>query len=209
MQVQFHELEQLGDQDNLVRRAATFAREIALLNRNTDRFGKPHVGVELVTDRLEDVYDFRPNIDRESADYPDRFVGTCWTGSHHHGATAIWLNRYGGAQRNHEIRPYNDVVETYAHELSHAFTRGQHGQTFRRMFALLYPHVAEAFGVDWKWYTVYDIIAKYGRQGASQRPVSNPYGITPTGLRWDEEFDGHRGASLRMMQRVKSNHLVL
>jgi hypothetical protein len=191
----------------LLARAAEFARQVARLNRNTNRLGDPHVPVGLITDDLEDVYAFR-KVDREPPNYPVKFVGTCWTGDRHLGATMIWINPFaaGGSPRTHSM-----LVETLSHELAHAFTRGKHGFTFRRMYALLSPHVYEAFGVTHHWYHVYDMITRYGRSHDTYRVNAESLADAwvTRDQRYDEEHAKHKAASLRMSSRLTRERVVL
>ena len=188
MEIQFHTLTL---DHELVARAAEFTRQVALLNRNRDRLGDQHVPVSLVTDRLDDVYEFRPNVDREPPGYGDKFVGTCWQGDKYQGLTAIWLNPFTPKM---SLRPHHHVVETLSHELAHAFTRGRHGFTFRRMYALISPHVYEAFGADFDWWFIHDIISRYSYKGSVGRY---------------DEFHLHKAASLRMSSRLVRASVVL
>lgn len=197
----------VGLDHELLARAAEFTRQVALLNRNTNSLGDQHLPVGLITDDLENIYAFR-KVKREALDYPVKFVGTCWTGNRHLGATMIWINPFTawGSLRSHSM-----IVETLSHELAHAFTRGQHGFTFRRMYALISPHVYAAFGVEYKWYLVHDMVARYGRQYDSHRPNADIYTdawVTPN-ERWNEEYDQHKRASLRMMSRLERERVVL
>jgi len=173
--------------------AAELTRQIALLNRNHDRFGDQHVPVGLITDDLHEVYSFRSTITPQAnpTDYADRFVGTCWTGDRYHGTTAIWLNPYTafGARRSRRL-----LVETFSHELAHAFTRGGHGFTFRRMYALVSPHVYATFGERHEWDDVSDIVHRYSIKNRTGRC---------------DEYLAHRIASQRMMNRLARRRVVL
>jgi len=188
MEIQFHTLTL---DHELLARAVEFTRQVALLNRNRDRLGDQHVPVSFITDSLNDVYMFRPNITHEPAGYADKFVGTCWQGDRYHGATVIWINPFNAWGT---IRPHKHLVETLSHELAHAFTRGKHGFTFRRMYALISPHVYAAFEVEHEWYYIFDIIERYTHKGSS--------GI-------DQEYDLHKAASLRMMSRLMRASVIL
>lgn len=205
MKVQLHEL----DLDTeLITRAAEFTRRVALLNRNRDRLGREHVPVGLVTDRLDDVYAFRSNVKREKPDYARRFVGTCWQGSTSVSEpTVIWLNHLDVTMPRRSL----DVVETFVHELAHAFTRGKHGWTFRRMYALVAPHIFTAFGEVYDFDRVRTLVIRYGRQGDTYRPSADyAYGEWVSSWdRRDEECEKHRDASLRMTKRLTRANVVL
>lgn len=206
MEISFHTLTL---DHELLTRAAEFSRQIALLNRNTDRLGDPHLPVGLVTDDLEDVYAFRAfPVKREPPDYPVRFVGTCWTGDRHLGPTMIWLNPFTACGTP---RLRSHLVETLAHELAHAFTRGKHGFTFRRMYALISPHIYAAFGVEHRWYHVHDMVTRYARSHTTYR--TNAESLADAWVthdeRCDKEHDKHKAASLRMSSRLTRERVVL
>lgn len=205
MDIQLHTL--TLDHD-LLTRAAEFTRQVALLNRNHNNFGEPHRPIALVTDSLADIYAFRPDITVEPDDYPRRFVGTCWTGAKTQGPV-IWLNPFTGWG---SLRSHSKLVETVSHELAHAFTRGKHGFTFRRMYALISPHIYAAFDVDHQWEYVLDIVERYGRNHGTIRSnagVSAEACWVHPRYRWNEEYAMHKQASLRMMTRLVRHSIHL
>lgn len=205
MDIQLHIL--TLDHD-LLTRAAEFSRQVALLNRNRNYLGEQHRPVALITDSLDDIYTSRPDITVESDDYIRRFVGTCWTGTKTHGPV-IWLNPFTAWG---SLRSHSELVETVSHEFAHAFTRGKHGFTFRRMYALISPHIYAAFDVDHKWVNVLDIVEKYGRAVETYRTgvaASAEARWVDPHYRWAEEYGMHKQASLRMMTRLVRHSIHL
>lgn len=191
----------------LVQRAAVFATRVAVLNRNRNYLGEPHQPVTLVTDSFTEIITERPDLGDQS-DPRDKFIGMCWSGSVRWGPTVIWLNHE--TPHLHTPRSFEQCVETLIHELAHASTARHHGWTFRRMYALLAPHVFELFGsvnapelrvakrVD-------DLIHRYQRRHITQRATGSYAQFTDYFDRWDrgtDERSRHMAASERMRERL-------
>lgn len=183
----------------LVRRSAAFAAGVALLNRNRNFLGEVHQPVTLVTDRLDLITETRASC--TFFENQATFLGTCWSGSYSQGGSLIWLNH---RHDNDVIRGRAGLVNTLVHELAHAYTRGKHGWTFRRMFALLQPRLYELFDVYYKTEHLRDLIARYQSNHITERSGGDAYAYTFVDKwdRRDEEFAAHMAASARLERRL-------
>lgn len=193
------EFRQVSLEPDLVRRAAAFAAAVALLNRNRNYCGQIHAPVTLVTDDLTLVTAAR-TVDLFANQ--SSLLGTCWAGSEKHGGTLIWLNHVHPVMN--VTRGTRGLVETLVHELAHAYTQGKHGWTFRRMYALLQPHICELFDVYRRADDVREVIYKYQREHLTERDTeSDGYRLINRYDRADEEFTRHMVACRRMEKRLQ------
>lgn len=184
----------------LIQRAAVFAAAVAVLNRNRNYLGEVHAPVTLVTDRLPLIKETRSSCNFSKKQ--ETYYGTCWCGSDYHGGTLIWINH-----RNADLgvpRSRSSVIETLIHELAHAYTVGKHSWTFRRMYALLRPHITELFGEVDRPYDVKVLIKRYQRTHSTERTTGaySNYLIDSFDRR-DEEYAKHQAACDRMTKRLR------
>lgn len=192
----------------LIQRATVFASRVGELNRNRNYVGEPHQPVTLVTDKFTEITVERPDLLDHSTDPFGKFVGMCWSGSDRWGPTVIWLSHI-----NTQLlvpRSFEQHVETLLHELAHAYTARHHDWTFRRMYALLAPHIFELFGsrnADEHRISnrVDELIARYQRRHITTRSTGSHGQYTDYVDRWDratEERSKHMTASNRMRDRL-------
>lgn len=125
------------------RRVEDHVRNVVMLCRDVARWNRNQTwsrGLTLIT---SDVDEFnRCSV----APISDRFWGY-W--AYNHGLPRIYVRR----------QPlHRDELRTLGHELAHAFARGSHGATWRRLCVLLTPLVFEAYGLDGDEDVVDDVV---------------------------------------------------
>lgn len=117
----------------LVTRCVELVRGITRWNRNTT--SENHV--VCVSDDRDIVRKYLSVAQRDHADKSGDWTvhGTTWGrwGDKPLDSQIIWINPNHNSAENY--------VNTFAHELAHAFTRTSHGWTWRRMFVMSYPLV--------------------------------------------------------------------
>lgn len=188
---------------DLVQRAAAFTAAVALLNRNRNHLGEVHAPVVLVTDQLDRVKETR--LSCTFYKNQSELLGTCWNGSSYHGGTLIWLNHVNHISPTVQmVRTRPGLVETLTHELAHAHTRGKHGWTFRRMYALVAPHIFPLFGEQWTADHLVNLIRRYQSDNLSERGVSSAaYEVFSCFERRYEEVEKHLIAAKRLVKRLR------
>ena len=122
-------------------------------------------------------------------------LGTCWV-PYDRQAALIWIS-----PTNHGT-DREGLVDTFIHELTHAYTRTSHGWTWRRMFALLQPHLTVLFEVETRDWKIGQTIKRYQRKHATERITAGYYETYDRWDRKDEEKAKHALAVARMNDRL-------
>lgn len=183
----------------LVRRAAVFTTCVGALNRNKNHNGVVPYPIAVITDDTDVLKQRDPTVEI-IANYEYKWAGMCYFGRVLHPEVMLFI---GNIYDTGKPRYQRDLIETLVHELAHSRTRGGHGWTFRRMYALLAPHIFELFNRDYRGAQLYDLIARYQRDVLTER-VTGPYSyaLVDSYTRANEELAKHRAASKRMATRL-------
>lgn len=186
-------LESLDLDADLIQRSVIFASHVARLNRNRRRFPSSEIQVALVTDQLDEIHRLRPHVMFKKRQ--NEMLGTCW--APYEGQRAlIWISPTNhGADRER-------LVDTFVHELAHAYAGTVHGWTWRRIYALINPHLAVLFGESPRSFRVHSAVKRYQRRHETERIVGNSYEMYSRWDRLDEEKEAHRVAFERMTARL-------
>lgn len=177
----------------LITRCVDLVRSVARWNRNTT--SENHV--LCITEDREIAEKYLSDGQRERAEKSTdgwQTHGTTWSRwvEKPLDGQIIWLN----PEKHENVLSY---VDTFAHELSHAFTRTTHGWTWRRMYVMITPMIMQIVIPNEAHYTTSQlarrVVREYRRRSVSGARVSD---IDP---RWQLAVFNESQAHIRAADR--------